>query len=42
MTSLILSWIAAVVVICYWVYGATMNGTDLHDEQVALRTRTVS
>jgi hypothetical protein len=39
MTWLLLSWFCALVVVCYWVYCATMNGSDLDEEQVARRMR---
>ncbi len=42
MTSLLLLWLGALLIICYWVYGATKNGSDPNEEQVALRIRTVA
>lgn len=42
MTWLLLSWMGALVIVCYWVYGATMNGSDVDEEQVARRMRTVA
>ena len=41
MAWILLSWIGATVMICCWVYGATMNGGDL-DEQVARRMDSVA
>jgi hypothetical protein len=42
MTWLLLTWTVALVIVCYWVYGATMNGSDLDEEQVARRIRNVA
>jgi hypothetical protein len=37
MTWFLLCWTVALVIVCFWVYGATMNGSDLDEEQVARR-----
>ena len=42
MTWLLLSWIGALVIICCWVYGATMNGSDVDEGQVAGRMGNVA
>jgi hypothetical protein len=42
MTWFLLSWTVALVIICYWVYGATTNGRDLDEDQVARWMRTVA
>jgi hypothetical protein len=42
MTWLLLSWIGAAVMICCWVSGATMNGADLDEEQIARRMGSVA
>jgi hypothetical protein len=42
MTWLLLAWTVALAIVCYWVYGATANGSDLDEEQVARRMRNVA
>jgi hypothetical protein len=42
MTLLLLSWTGALVTVCYWVYAATKNGSDLDEEQAARRMRNVA
>ncbi len=42
MTWFLLSWTGALVVVCYWVYAATKNGSYLDEEQVARRMRSVA
>lgn len=42
MTWFFLSWTVALVIVCYWVYAANTNGSDLDEEQVARRMRNVA
>ena len=42
MTWFLLPWTVALVVVCYWVYAATKNGSDLDEDQVARRLRNVA
>jgi hypothetical protein len=42
MTWFLLSWTGALTFVCYWIYAATKNGSDLDEEQVAHRMRPVA
>ena len=42
MTWFLLSWTVALVIVCYWIYAAATNNSDLDEEQVARRMRNVA
>jgi len=42
MTWFLLFWSGALIVVCYWVYAATKNNSDLDEEQVVRRMHNVA